>query len=71
MHDAVNAGGAAGGEAGLAFATVDLKAVLEIAKLAIGLAVIAQGGASGLDRLGQNLADQGDEGGGGGASGGR
>jgi hypothetical protein len=64
LHDAPDGGGAAGGEAGVAFATIDLKAVLEVAKFAIGLTVIAQGGAAGGDRLGQHVADEGDEGGG-------
>ena len=52
-------GSAAGGCAGLTFAAIGAKAVLKIAKLAIGLAVVAQGGAAGLDRLGQDIADDG------------
>ena len=56
MHDAVNAGGAAGGEARVVFAAVDLKAVLKISQLAIGLTIVAQGRAASLDRLGRSLA---------------
>jgi hypothetical protein len=48
----------------LAFATVNLKAVLKIAKLAIRLTVIAQRGAACGDRLCQHIADERDKGGG-------
>ena len=42
---------------GSSFAPVDTETVLEIAQIAIGLPVVAEGGAAGLDRLGQNGAD--------------
>ena len=49
--------------AGFAFAAIDAEPVLEIAEFAIGLAVIAEGGATGVDGFGQDFADDRDEGG--------
>jgi hypothetical protein len=43
MHDPVDKAGAAGFRAGVALAIVDAERMLEISKLSIGLAVIAQG----------------------------
>ena len=47
--------------AGLAFTSVDAECVLKIAQRAIGLAVIAEGGAAGVDGFGQDGADDGKE----------
>ena len=61
LDDAAHPLGAIARGARVAFATIDGPAVLEIAELAIGLDIIAQRGAAGLDRLGQDRADGSDE----------
>src|ERR1700745_1877822 len=52
---------AAGRAACFAFAVVDLEGMLEIAELAIGLAMVAQRLAGRLDRLVQHLVDRFDQ----------
>src|SRR5262245_60621581 len=61
LDDAPDGAGAARRRARLALMVIDPEAVLESAERAVGLAVVAQRRAAGLDRLGQNLADRGDE----------
>src|SRR5664280_2747792 len=58
LHDARNRAAAAAAWAGGAFAVVDGERMLEIAELAVGLAVVAQGRAARLDRFRQHLADR-------------
>ena len=57
LHGASDQAFATRGHAGLTFAVIDTEGVLKISKLAIGLAVIAQRGSSGGNRLGQHIAD--------------
>src|SRR4051794_40607475 len=58
LNEAPHDAAATRGLAFLAFAVVDLKPVLEIAELARGLAMIADRGAAGLDRLIQDVVDR-------------
>ena len=51
-------------QAGFAFAAIDTECVLKIAEFTIGLAVIAERRATGIDGFGQDLANDRDEGGG-------
>src|SRR5215510_4132660 len=55
LHHALDGAAAARRRAMLAFAVVDAEIVLEHAKLAVGLLMIPQRGAAGLDRLDQPL----------------
>ena len=57
LHRAGDQAFATRGHASLAFAVIDAEGVLKIPKLPIGLAVIAQRGSSGGNRLGQHIAD--------------
>src|ERR1700691_4857502 len=61
LDDAAHPFGAVAAGAGLALAAVDRPAVLEIAKLAIGLHIVAQRGAAGFDRLVEHRADRRDQ----------
>src|SRR6185437_9011152 len=58
LGEAADNAAAAGSSTCFAFPVVDLKRMLEVAKLAVGLAVIAQRGAAGLDRLVEHRADR-------------
>src|SRR5215218_4197630 len=57
LHEPPYRAAAALGRAALAFAVVDAEAVLEIAERAVGLGVVAQRRAAGLDGLAQHRAD--------------
>src|SRR5580704_16116299 len=59
LDDAAHALGAGATGAGFALAAVDCPAVLEVAELAIGLDIVAQRRAAGLDRLGKHRFDGG------------
>ena len=57
LHDALDGAAATGRDAFLAGAVVDAERVLEIAEVAVGLAVIAQRGAAGTNRVVQHRLD--------------
>src|SRR5258708_21127224 len=61
LHDALDAAGrrelAVAARASLSLMLIDPPAMLEIAELAIGLDIVAQGGAAGGDGFAQNIGD--------------
>src|SRR4029077_19473052 len=61
LHDALDGAAAVATRTGLALASVDRPLMLEIAKLARGLNIVAQGRAAGADGPAQHLADRPDQ----------
>src|SRR5690606_9082355 len=58
LHDAGDRSGATGLAAGLALAVIDREGMLEIAERSVGMHIVAQRRAAGLDRVGDDRADR-------------
>src|SRR5215467_2331873 len=61
LHESPHGAGASRRHAALAFAVIDAEVMLEVAELTIGLTVVAQRRAAGLDRILKHRADRADQ----------